>query len=96
VSELLEALRLHKPLPRQVEPAPGLRTWHGPNGGECALLLDTLPVHLKYELTVDLMDNEVAEVVLVCINGHQIEATDFASPIRAEWGRQCMVQRGGL
>jgi hypothetical protein len=72
------------------------RTWHGPNGGECANTLDTLPVIVRYELTDDLRGNEIAEVTEVLICGHAISASDFADDIRAEWGRQCMTARGGL
>lgn len=73
----------------------GYRPQHGPDGGECALTLDTLPVLVRYELTFDGAD-EIAEVTQVCIFGHVIEAGDFAADIRAEWGRQCMNLRGAL
>lgn len=29
------------------------REWHGLNAGECANVLDTLPVWLRYEVTAD-------------------------------------------
>jgi hypothetical protein len=74
----------------------GYRPQHGPNGGECALTLGSLPVLVKYELTFDLCGSEIAEVTEVGINGHVIEAGDFAADIRAEWGSQCMQLRGGL
>ena len=73
----------------------GYRPKHGPNGGECALTLDTLPVLVKYELTFDGCD-EIAEVVGVSIGGHSIEAGDFAADVRAQWGAECMQLRGGL
>lgn len=74
----------------------GYRPHHGLNGGECALTLGTLPVLVKYELTVDRCGSEIAEVTEVGINGHVIDAGDFAADICAEWGRQCMQLRGGL
>ena len=101
MSDLLEALRLHKPLP--VAPITAAAIAYktasphklGPNGGECALTLNTLPVRVTYELTFDGCD-EIAEVTEVCISGHVIDAGDFAADIRAEWGRQCMNLRGVL
>lgn len=74
----------------------GYRPQHGPNGGECALTLGTLPVLVRYELTLDRCGSEIAEVVEVGISGHVIDAGDFAADICAEWGRQCMQLRGGL
>lgn len=81
---------------RKIAPEPGLRTWHGPNGGECPNTLDTLPVFLKYELTVDRCGSEIAEITDVCINGHVLSAGNFDPVLCAEWGRQCMQLRGGL
>lgn len=72
------------------------RPQHGPNGGECALTLDTLPVLVQYELTLDHCGSEIAEVTYVCISGHVLDAGNFAADICAEWGRQCMQLRGGL
>ena len=75
--------------------APGYRPQHGLDGGECALTLHTLPVLVRYELTMDGAD-EIAEVTAVSIHGHEIDAQDFAADIRAEWARDCMRLRGGL
>lgn len=78
---------------RKIAPEPALRTWHGPDSGECPNTLDTLPVHLRYELIDDFHGGEVAEVVAVSICGHSIDAGDFSNDIRAEWARQCMAAR---
>ena len=72
---------------------PGYRTWHGPDSGECALTLDTLPVLVKYELTADRLGSDVAEVVAVGICGHVIDAGDFSTSMCAEWAQQCMAAR---
>ena len=111
MSELLEALRLRQPINHAAAEAAhaalvaalavkangiqGYRPQHGPDGGECALTLDTLPVLVRYELTFDGCD-EIAEVVALSINGHEVGAGNFAADLRAEWGSQCMQLRGGL
>lgn len=74
---------------------PGYQPQHGPDGGEIAATLNTLPVLVRYELTFDGID-EIAEVTEVSIHGHVIQAQDFAADIRAEWARECMRSRGGL
>ena len=74
----------------------GYRPQHGRDGGEMATTLDTLPVLVKYELTFDLCGSEIAEVVEVGINGHVIDAGDFAADIRAAWGSECMAARAAL
>lgn len=81
---------------RKIDPAPSLRAWHGPNGGECPNTLDTLPVLVRYELTHDRCGSEIAEVVEVSISGHTLSAGNFDVSLCAEWGRQCMQLRGGL
>jgi len=112
MSALLEALRTRQPLAQlaavahysamAVEAAAikangvkGYRPQHGRDGGEMATTLDTLPVLVKYELTFD-GRKEIAEVTEVAINGHSLDASNFAADICAEWGRQCMQLRGGL
>lgn len=74
----------------------GYRPQHGRNGGEMAAELDTLPVIVKYELTVDRCGSEVAEITDVCISGHVMSAGNFAADLCAEWGRQCMAARAAL
>lgn len=107
MSALLEALRTRQPLATAklsavahysalaVEAATikQPREWHGLNAGECPNTLDTLPVFVRYEMTVDRCDSDVCEVVAVCIAGHDIDAGDFSNDIRAEWGRQCLTAR---
>lgn len=78
---------------RKIDSAPAPRTWHDANGGECANVLDTLPVHLRYEVTCDCMGSDVAEVIEVLIGGHTLSAGNFDVSLCAEWGRQCMAAR---
>jgi len=73
----------------------GYSPQHGPNGGECHGVLDTLPVLLKYELTWD-GAQEIAEVTEVGIGGHVLEAGNFAADLLKQWGLDCMASRGGL
>ena len=91
MSALLEALRTRQPL--AVVANTGPRTWHGVNGGECANVLDTLPVFLRYELVADRCGSDVAEITDVCIDGHVLGAGNFDVCLCAEWGRQCMDAR---
>lgn len=74
---------------------PGYRPQHGRDGGEMAVMLDALPMLVRYELTFDGAE-EIAEVTEVSICGHTLPADTFAADIRAAWGRECMVARGGL
>jgi hypothetical protein len=74
----------------------GYRPQHGPNGGEMATTLDTLPVLVKYELTDDCGGGDLAEVTEVAINGHTLDAGNFAADIRAAWGSECMAARAAL
>ena len=71
---------------------PGYRPMHARDGGEMAVMLDTLPMYVRYELTFDGAD-EIAEVTEVSISGHTIQAGDFAAGVRAQWGRDCMRAR---
>ena len=73
----------------------GYRPQHGPNGGEMATTLDTLPVLVKYELTDD-CGGDIAEVTEVAISGHTLDAGNFAADIRAAWGSECMAARAAL
>ena len=74
---------------------PGYRPRHGRDGGEMAVMLDTLPMLVRYELTFDGAE-EIAEVTEASISGHTLPADTFAADIRAQWGRECMAARGGL
>lgn len=74
----------------------GYRPQHGPNGGEMAVTLGTLPVLVKYELTDDGRGGDMAEIMEVGINGHTIDAGDFAADLCAQWGRECMAARAAL
>ena len=74
---------------------PGYRPQHGRDGGEMAVMLDTLPMLVRYELTWDGAD-EIAEVVEVSIHGHTLPGDTFAADIRAMWGRECMAARAAL
>ena len=74
---------------------PGYRPMHGRDGGEMAVMLDTLPLLVRYELTFDGAD-EIAEIAEVSINGHTLPADTFAADIRAMWGRECMAARAAL
>lgn len=74
---------------------PSYRPQHGRDGGEMAVMLDTLPMLVRYELTFDGAE-EIAEVTEVSIHGHTLPADTFAADIRAMWGRECMVARSWL
>ena len=112
MSALLEALRTRQPLAQlaavahysamAVEAAAikangvkGSRPQRGRDGGEMATTLDMLPVLVKYELTFD-GRKEIAEVTEVSINGHTLDAGNFAADIRAAWGSECMAARAAL
>ena len=69
------------------------REWHGLNAGECANVLDTLPVWLRYEVTADRCGSDVCEVTDVLIAGHVLDAANFDAGLCAEWGRQCLTAR---
>lgn len=71
---------------------PGYKPEHDENGGEIATTLHTLPLLVRYELTM-LGADEIAEIDEVSINGHVIPAGDFAADIRAEWASECMRAR---
>lgn len=109
MSALLEALRTRQPLAQlaavahysamAVEAAAikangvkGYRPQHGRDGGEMAT---TLPVLVKYEL-IDDCGGDIAEVTEVSINGHTLDAGNFAADIRAAWGSECMAARAAL
>lgn len=74
----------------------GYRPQHGPNGGEMAVTLGTLPVLVKYELTDDGRGGDMAEVMEVGISGHTLDASYFDAELRAEWGQECMAARAAL
>lgn len=75
---------------------PGYRPQHSRDGGECALTLHTLPVLVRYELTMDLGGEEIAEVTEVSIHGHPIPAAYFDADTLRVWAGECMASRGGL
>lgn len=105
MSQLLEALRTRQPIGNlaavahysamAVEAAAlkAPREWHGLNAGECANVLDTLPVWLRYEVTADRCGSDVCEVTDVLIAGHVLDAGNFDVSLCAEWGRQCLTAR---